>query len=291
MDEIRLASNSYIMRFSASDGVRLNGLFTSDAKRPKTCVIFIHGMGGGAFSHIALSLADNLPKNLALFSINTRGQAAVSRFSRYVRGRRRSVMGGTCLERFEDSIFDIKGAIAALSRRGYRNFVLCGHSTGCQKVTYYQYKTKDRRVKGLVLVAPLDDYNMYRIMLGRVFAKAAAACAKMIKSGKGDQPAPRGGGFSAQRLDSIINPKRIESRLFNYDTKLKEFGSIRTPILAVLGDREENVAKAVEEYLSILESRTSSVRFSSLLVAGAGHSFDGKERELASNVYSWIEDL
>ena len=237
MDEIKLGSNSYIVPFMATDGIRLNGFLSSSIRKPRWCMIFIHGMNGSAFSYIALSFAKSLPKDIALFSINNRGHGVVSGFSRYVGGKRKRILAGTSLECFEDSVFDIRGAINALSRMGYKNFVLCGHSTGCQKAAYYQYKMHDRRVKGMVLVAPCDDHNLSRLSFGRRYAKIRGVCARMIKSGKGDALVSGGSGLSAQRLDSIVNLKRIEARLFDYDGELKEFGSIKTPTLAIFGDK------------------------------------------------------
>ena len=289
MDAIKLGCMSSVLPFTATDGIKLNGFLSARERRPKACMIFIHGMNGSAFSNIALCLAKFLPRGIALFSFNNRGHGMVSGFSKYVRGKRKRVIGGTSMERFEDCIFDIKGAIDALSRLGYKNFILCGHSTGCQKAAYYQYKTHDGRVKGIVLVAPCDDYNLNITNLGKNYSRIKTACERMIRSGKGNELAPCGSGFSAQRFESVINPKRAEARMFNYDGDLKEFGAIKTPILAVFGDQEENTIKNVEECLILLEDKTSSVKFSSLLVSGANHSFDGKEMELVNNIKRWTE--
>ena len=291
MNQVRLGSNSSVVQFTAADGLRLSGFLASSTRRPRKCIVFMHGMSGNAFSSIALYFAKNLPNDLALFSINSRGQGNVSSFSKMVNGKKRRFLAGTSLEHFEESVFDIKGAIDALSRLGYRDFILCGHSTGCQKIAYYQYKMRDRRVKGMVLIAPCDDYNLARQSMGRKYARIRAECARLIKSGKGNAPMPIGPGFSAQRTDSIINPKRIESRLFNYDGNLKEFGSIKSPVLSIFGDKEENAPKSVEKCLELLEGATHSRRFASLLISGANHGFEGKENELVKNVEKWIEEL
>lgn len=290
MDEIRLGASSRVILFTTSDGVRLNGLLSSGSSK-RTCILFIHGMGGSAFSHVALSLINYLPRSASVFSINTRGYGLTSGLARYRRGKRRSMLGGTNFERFEDSPLDIRAAIDVLSRLGYKRIILCGHSTGCQKAAYYQYKSHDRRVKGIVLVAPCDDYNLHLSALGRRYEKIAKECARMIRSGKGDNSAPYGNGFSAQRLDSVINPKRVESRLFNYDGKLSEFGRIKTPMLAIFGTREENAVKRPRVYLGILEKRTASKRFSSVLIEGANHSFYGAEKRLAKSIWGWMEKM
>lgn len=291
MDAIRLGSSSMVLPFAATDGIRLNGFLSAVEKHPKACIIFIHGMNGSAFSHIALCLAQSLPRDMAIFSFNNRGHGMVNGLSKYARGKRVRVIGGTGMERFEDCIFDIKGAIDSLSRLGYSHFILCGHSTGCQKAAYYQYKMHDRRVKGIVLVAPCDDYNLNKTNLGKNYSRIKGACARMIKSGKGNKMAPCAGGFSAQRFDSLINSKRAEARMFNYDGDLKEFAAIKTPILAVFGDQEENTVKGVDECLLILEDTTSSAKFSSLLIGGANHSFEGKEKELVKSISQWIRLL
>lgn len=288
MDDVRLKNASRIVPFQASDGVMLNGILSSTS-RSKRCIIFVHGMGGSAFSHTGLSLINYLPRDFSVFSINTRAQGGQIFLSRYKRRKRTRVLGGTNFERFEDSKYDIKGAINAMSRHGFREIILCGQSTGCQKVTYYQYKMHDRRVKALVLVAPTDDHNLFLKALGRNAAKTIKECIKLVSSGKGNHMAPGKTGFSAQRLDSIINPKRVEGRLFDYEGDLKEFASIRIPILAIFGDEEENAVKDVSQCLDLLGDKTSSSSFSSILITGGNHSFYGKEKQLVKSISNWIE--
>ncbi len=278
MENSPLGSKSSIVTFLASDGLKLSGILSSSPRSGRLCLIFIHGLNGSAFSHLALHLASHTASGTSVFSINSRGHDIVSGFSKRTGKLWKRKRIGASLERFEDSVFDIKGAIAALSGLGFRRFILCGHSTGCQKALNYQYKTKDRRVKGLVLLAPTDDYNLDVKRLGRDYGHVLSECRKMIRKGCRDMPAPKGQGMSAQRLDSILNPRRVEGRLFNYNGELREFRSITVPILAVFGSNEEYALKAPSEYLRILEDATSSEKFASLLIEGATHSFDGKEK-------------
>ena len=289
MDTSDLGKRSKVVRFESSDGLGLTGILSSDA-RSKTCIIFIPGMGSGAFANVGLALAAATPK-AAVFLANNRGMGLVSGFPKRAGRSRRRFLAGTQLERFEDSIFDIKGAANAVSRLGYRKIILCGHSTGCQKVAYYLYKCTDRRVKGVVLVAPTDDHNLFIKNLGRKASSIAKECSRMVKSGRGDETAPGGSGLSAQRLDSILNPKRIEGRLFNYEGGLKEFGRIRTPILAIFGSKEENSTINVAKCLDLLEKSSTSRSFSKKLIRGADHSFHGKEKELSSAINAWISRL
>lgn len=226
--------------------------------------------------------------NADFFTMNNRGMSFLTRFER--KGRKKSTTIGGARERFQDCEKDIKGAIDAMAKAGYRNIILMGHSTGCQKITYYQYKTRDSRVKALVLLGPVDDYNLTRKQLKRNFNKAVKVANHMVKTGKGSEITPEWiSRLTARRFLSYADSSRIESRLFNYDSSLKEFSTIVVPVLAVFGSKEEYVStKSVKQCLGLLKERTSSERYDSLIIDGANHGFDGKERELSLAVVKWI---
>lgn len=289
MDTSSLGKQSRIVRFESSDKLGLTGVLSSNGKS-QTCIIFIPGMGSGAFANVGLALSSKM-RNASVFLANNRGMGLVSGFSKRKGQKRSRFLAGTQLERFEDSVFDIKGAVNAASRLGYKKIILCGHSTGCQKAAYYLYKTPDRRVKGMVLVAPTDDHNLFIKNLGRKASGIAKECSRMIKSGRGNAAAPGDTGLSAQRLDSVINPKRIEGRLFNYEGNLKEFGKIKVPVLAIFGSDEENSTKDVAKCLDLLEKSSASRSFSKKIIPGADHSFHGKEKALSSAISAWISRL
>lgn len=291
MDVAPLGSRSCVVRFNAMDGIRLTGLLSRGRGRRRTCILFVHGMMGSFASGVALALA-RYSDGADVFSVNTRGMGMVSGFSKASgsKGRVKRYRIGTCLERFEDCVYDIGGAIRAARSLGYRNVVLCGHSTGCQKVAYYQYRKADSRVRALVLVAPSDDYNIARKRLGMKFAAVGRRCRRMIKAGRGNGIMPDESGFSAQRLDSILNLGRAEARMFNYEGRLAEFASIKVPVLAIFGSLED-APRPVGECLELLRERAASARFKPVIVEGAGHNFEGMEKVLASTVCRWIEKL
>lgn len=281
-----------LLSFVTSDGVRLNG-FLFGGRNSRTCIINVHGMTGNFYGIRQMMLAQMIGrKGIAFFSINTRGHDAVSNY-RIEKGKRSTrVRAGTNFERFEESILDIKAAIDAAGKMGFRKIILCGHSTGCQKVTYYQYKSDDRRVRSLILLGPADDYNIAKMDLGRNFGKVAALSRRMVAKGKGDeQHRMIPSGLSAQRFDSTVNQRRIESRIFNYDGQLREFASIRIPILAIFGSREEFAAKSVNTYLKILGQKSKSVNYQWRIVRYADHSFKEYEDELAQHIVEWAKSL
>ncbi len=287
----RIGKYGSVVKFRTDDGIMLKGVLFRNVIKPMACMIFVHGMSGGALSGVSLAIAKGLGDDCALFSFGNRGCGLVSSFTKYSRGKKMRFVAGTNLERFEDCIYDIKSAVDSMSRLGYSRFILIGHSTGCQKAAYYQYATRDRRIAGIVLVAPCDDYNLNKERLGRDYKRMREICSKMIKAGRGGDAAPGAFGLSAQRLDSLINDGKVEARMFDYDGRLKEFGTIDTPMLAIFGSEEENATKPVGMCLGILESRTSSEKFDKLIIRGADHAFEGKERALVRGIKKWIDGL
>lgn len=270
------------------DGFRIAGFLTG-SRKDRYCIVYIHGMGSNFYRKRVLLLADYLSKRgISFLSLDTRGHDSAATVQKE-NGDSRLI--GTNFERFEESEFDIAAAIDALEGIGYDKVLLCGSSTGCQKSVYYQYRHKDRRVRGLILIGAGDDHNINRKELGKRFSGVAALCRKMLRERKGEMTnAMIPSGFSAQRFDSVANLKRVEARIFNYDGPMKEFGSLKVPVYAIFGSEEEYALKGVKEYLRILGERCSA-RFDSLIVKGGDHVLSGKEKELGAAIAKWTSSL
>jgi pimeloyl-ACP methyl ester carboxylesterase len=287
-----MAENEYIsgklVKFTTTDGLRLHGFLIEG--RSRTCLIYVHGMNGNFYaSRLGKAFATEAARNgYGAFLINTRGHDIESSGHTVNARKSRRVLMGTKTEVFEDSVHDIRGAIKAMKRMGYRKFILCGHSSGCQKIIFHQYKTHDAAVKALLLLAPDDDYNLNRKMLGRKWMHAVRESRKHLNS-KTLTINPYGIAFSARRFISIADMKKVESRLFNYDGDLREFSKVRTPMLVVFGTRDEGALKPVTTYTDILEDVTNSKRFGSLILEGANHSFKDYEELAAKIAMNWIK--
>ncbi len=278
-----------LVRFRTPDGVELHG-FMKHCKDRKSAILYLHGLCGTFYrNYYIYSMANVSAKaGIGFLSIEQRGSYVALGFSK--NGKRRLMAGGA-FERFEDSADDIRGAIRFLRSIGYRNVYLVGHSTGCQKATHYMWKTRDRSVKAMVLLAPADDYNINRISMRKGFKPAVAFARKA--GGRSVMPEKYlKQMFSAGRFLSFSDPKRREARIFNYNRgKLSEFSSIRIPVLAIFGSNEQYADRPVGEYLDILERNTSSRRFSRMVIRGADHGFRDKDAILSKKVVGWLKEL
>ncbi|MBI5397947.1 DUF1749 domain-containing protein [Candidatus Woesearchaeota archaeon] len=283
-----------LVEFKTDDGFRLHG-FLSGKSSAKTCIIYVHGMHGNFYGHslpFVISTAA-MKQGFGFFSMNTRGHDLVAPVYYFAKKhsatKKIKMIGGTSFEKFEECVFDIRGAVRTLRNIGFRKFVLCGHSTGCQKITFYQYKTKDASVAGLILLAPADDYNMQRKSLGRKWKSVVNLCRVMVKQGKGDETRKEiPGRFSARRYLSIADLQRVESRIFNYNGRLREFSKITVPVFAVFGSKEQYADRPVKEYLDRLQKMTRSKQFDAAIIQGGNHSFTKHESDVAKLVVRWL---
>ncbi len=282
-----------LLAFRAKDNVNLEGFLfgSADSRR---CIVYVHGMTGNFYKHMELQFGIARKAGEAgfsLFSMNTRGHDIVS--SMNVSGRKKDrLVAGTDLERFEDSWMDIDGAIRMLARMGFREFVLAGHSTGCQKVVYYQRKRMHRNVIGMLLLAPADDYAVEKRDLGRDFDKTVRLARRLVKEGKGDEPSREvPSHLSPRRFLSRVDRKNVEARIFNYGGRMVEFASVRVPVCAAFGLDEEYACMPVLEYLKILRRKTGAESFVGVVVDGTGHSFRNREQEIAEFSLRWLRSL
>ncbi len=275
-----------LLIYKTNDNLLMNGLLFRSKKRNRGVVISVFGMVSDFFSapryHALIRSLRGTKTDV--FLAGNRGIGSVFPFDK----RGKKVFIGTAFEKFTDCVFDINAAINTASGLGYNRIILMGHSTGCQKSVYYLYKTKDRRVKGLVLLGPVGDYDVLRRDLGKKLSRAVRIAKRMIKEGKTAVRTPAWiSYYTPQRFLSYAVPTNPEARIFNYDSNLREFKTVKCPVLVVFGDKEQWATKPIKEHVRILKSASKAKSVDASIIKGADHSFTGKEKELAKLVTRW----
>ena len=256
---------------------RLDGFYRPAPKKNAPLLVFVHGMGSNFYrSALKKAFLEAAPAlGLGVLSFNNRGAER-----------------GTEDEKFLACLPDLDAAAEFARRRGHRRLVFVGHSTGCQKIAYWQAKRRHPAVAGLVLLAPADDYATTRRDFGKRFEKKVAWAKKMVAAGKGDaQVAGLYERFTAARFLSLADLKHPEANVFRYAGTLAQFRRIHCPVLAVFGEQEEFAAIPPAEMLAILRKKTNSREFDDWLIPGADHGFHGCEAELALSVCQWAREV
>ncbi len=288
-----------ITQFYSADGVKLNAFMN----RPRSvraykdlAVLHVHGLTGNFFGSTGImEISKRLASSgITFMSIETRGSYIVEVFNKG-RGKHSSEQArGSAFERFEESVYDIDGAVSFLRRAGFRRIVLSGHSSGCQKIAYYAYKKKCRRISGIILMSPVDDYNYDSSYFGKNHSEIVRMAKRIKARGGYDALMPKKFAndtqfISAGRFLSTNDLSNPEARIFNYNGRLEEFSRITCPVLAIFGTRGHYEKMDVRKCLKRLSDVSSSARISTMTIKGANHNFKGRRDALASLIDAWIK--
>ena len=273
------AVDGFLVAFPVGGGRKprmLDGFYRPAASHSAPLLVFVHGMGSNFYrSALKKAFLEAAPaRGCAILAFNNRGAER-----------------GTEDEPFGACLHDLDGALAFARRRGHRQVVFIGHSTGCQKIVYWQARRPRPGVVGLVLLAPADDHAVLQRDLGRRFAQKTAWARKQVTDGNGTALVT---GlyerFTAARFLSLADPRAPEAGIFRYAGALSRFRRVRCPLLAVFGTAEEFAAIPPAEMLAILRRRTRSRAYADWLVPDANHSFKGCEAEVARRVCRWARE-
>ena len=250
-----------LVRFDATDGRTLSGLWF-EPRRAKSCVIWMHGLGGSIFeSDRTNKLAEVfLKRRLAFFPFNNRGAG------RY----------NASVEIIRDCVKDIDGAIREARRRGHRDITLAGHSTGANKIAVYDHYKKRNPVKRYVLLAGGDDTGgLYRTLGRRRFnALLEKRPADAIARATRDMARPNG-DYNVFPFDPAIRGRR----------PFRFIREIRKPSLYVYGENDEFGFDAG------LLAENVGPNAEIVVIRNADHGFHGQEKELAGLIADWIETM
>ena len=282
-----------IVRFTALDGLILYGALCEPKARPDQAILYVSGLGGSFYGSTIEALAKaSLKSGIALFSMQHRGSFDIESFD--YANKKKELIAGAAMERFEDSENDIRGAILFLKSRGYKRIILMGKSTGCQKVTYYLSRNNDRCIKGLALLSPVDDRSFSIRNCGgkRAFAARVALARRLARSNP-DALMPQGKTLHNQRILSVsrflstADRSMPEGNIFDYTSKrLAEFSKVHIPVLAVFGSEDEYMVMPPAEAVKVLE-RDSASKFSNIIIKGAGHSLFMDGRFPSGKIVAW----
>jgi pimeloyl-ACP methyl ester carboxylesterase len=282
------------VRITTEDNLELHGILFEPKKETTNALIHVHGWVGNFYENkfIDYIAKEVVAKGISFLTFNNRGSGIVTDLIKRGKDKTEYVRIGGCLENFEDCTLDIRAAINLLDKRGYKKIILEGHSLGCQKITYYKYKTQDKRVKALVELAPVDDVGYSKRALGSRYEESLRVAKEMIENGKGNEPVPKWMEFypllSAKRFLDIADSKTSGGRVFDYSGELEEIKDADCPILAVFGSKDDYEVKAGE----MLEVLKKSVKNCDVrLVRNANHGFIDFEPKLAKIVGDWIKKI
>ena len=277
-----------LVRLRTRDGVWLDGVM-AEPRRRRAALIWVHGLGSVFSSGQVLiqELASRLTAaGVGYFKFNNRGHDVVA-------GRGKHLVGAA-FERFGQSVADIRAMVTFAAARGYGKVILAGHSTGANKVLHYAARARDRRVIALILLGPVSDIAVAAKQVGaRELRRRVAAAERLVRRDR-QALVPRAWGFwSARRYISLYRPGEDED-VFPYyrpGARWSALRSARLPVAAIIGSRDEYLDCRPQEVIDAFRRNAVRARpFTGVVLRGARHGFQKRERELADVIVRWVQD-
>lgn len=284
-----------LVRFEATDGVELSGVFYEPRRSSARVVVYLHGTGGSSvFSSRKTNVfgARFAARGIAFFAFDNRGSHLVRRLG--------DTLGGMAFERIRDCVHDIDGALRFLRRLGYRDVTVVGHSTGANKIAVYDFYKERNPVRRYVLLAGGDDVGLlfdslgarrFRSVLARArklrrsleFAPRAISALPMSWGSLYDMMNPDGDYNVFPFLEAMGRVRLSRRRLFRH------LRQVRKPTLLVYGDRDEYCFGDVSGCVGAMAGALSGQPNLEFVIMGdADHGFGGREGELVEMVENWM---
>lgn len=225
--------------FYSTDGVSLFGQLRGGGK--EKCVIHVHGLGGNAYSSV---YHDSLAESYAelgydYVTFNNRGAFYIEKLKK-IDGT--SDYFGATYELFEESKYDLEGAITYAMELGYTKVILQGHSSGAQKIVYAVSRLEyDGILEKIILLSPCDDIGLAKAHYGeeQIAAKCVAA-AKVPSRELMHQDFFFNMPMSAQTFLSHYGEESFFN-IFHYHDAEKEFSELKelsVPTLVLFGEHD-----------------------------------------------------
>jgi dienelactone hydrolase len=278
-----------IVWIKTDDGIELDGVVMRPTAPPTgTAVVWMHGFSGHFSEPHQIRIGRYLAERGHLFvSCDNRGRYFGLDLGA-PNGELR--MGGAWWELVSESWLDIKAWLDfAATTLSPQRLVLAGHSYGAVKVTWYQGERQDSRLSGLISASgPVRPPSERPELHGEPLALAQ----RMVAEGRGLDLLPFGstgrpGSLSAQtvvdRATSLVDTYGMQGG----DSPLSK---IRCPFLYILGTKEPQIA-APEDLATLKRNARSSERADTALIEGANHWYHDREETVAKAIEDWLGKL
>lgn len=285
MNNVEFLNDSY-----TQDGLRLP-IIHFEALKKDICVIFIHGMCQTIIdNYFAIVCGKTLSENnIGFIYTHNRGHSIENdilmkdgTYARY----------GCMYEIFEDCIYDIDLAIQTARDKGYKKYILMGHSYGCNKVIYYYYK-KHPDILGMILASAPDivGLQLYR----------QKDYKELIKEAKENIDNSNENKLLSNIIeDYMYMSSKTYYNWFNENSNLDnlpvmgnsdnwyQFESINVPILTFSGTEE------TDNYLHLdllKEKAKECSKFEYKYIDHANHFYANKENDITNLILKWIDKI
>ncbi len=268
-----------IHTFKTADDERLHGaLLTPPDGVSDLGLIFVHGVAMNFYLPPLFSFGQELAqRGYHCFVINTRGHDWIARAGNLQK------FGGSAYENLVDCVADLDAAIAFLKQRGYKRFILIGHSLGAIKSIIYQGTQRRSDIASIVSCSAPKQFYSERVERQPKFRELIATAEQMVADGKSEE--------------LMMVPVGVNPGLFTARTHLDKYGkddgndcrphakNVGCPILAIAGGAEPPFFHEYAKEIVAAAGRRSMYQ----RVEGANHFYNRHTSEMVEVIAQWLE--
>lgn len=263
------------------------------AKNSDITVIHVHGSCGNflSFKPIVKVATSYVKQGINFLSFNTKGHDCISEG---FFGEKYEYVGGS-ITKFDNCIVDIQSAID-FCKTFSSKIILQGHSLGCDRIVYYQRRTKN--YYPTILISPCDSYALQRNYLMQrklsvedqiEFIRKSSRNKFEILSLKEYGVNNKGESYfipiARSALLSIMTGPPFKQ--FRVDKPLRYH--IYSPCFLCIGEKDKLQTSDFDSMVSILEPRFDTL--DSILVADSDHEIEPCIEKFNEAVYKWIKSI
>lgn len=274
-----------LVRINSTDNIEMVGILYEPEIIGNKIVVHVHGLCGNFYENRFLDILAKTytDKGISFLTFNNRGTNFISEL---LKGNEFKVIGG-CYEKFNDCILDIDGAINFVKEKGYSDIILESHSYGCNKISYYYNKKKDKSISKIVLLAPCDiPQECVKWLSKEELEKAKKESTRLVNEGKENElidfSVNANGKIAAGTYYNDFLPNG-ENDFIRYSEGIngrsKVLNDIDIPVLVAFGDEDECVlTQDMEIVKGYLNNNIKECNIQ--IIKGADHSYTDKCKEL-----------
>ena len=285
--------NEKLVRIKSVDGIEMPGILYTPKDYTEGICIHVHGMNGNFYENRFVDvLADTYTENgYSFLTFNNKGRDFITEL---IKDDDFTLIGGS-LERFQDSLFDIQGAIDYVKKLGYKNIILEGHSYGCNKVLYYYNKIEDNSIKKIVLLAPCDiPEESKKFLSSDEYENAVRESKELVQKGR-----------DMELINySVMANGKVAAGTFYYDflpdgendfIRYRDgivgnsdvLSCIKIPVLVIFGDKDECVlTESIDVVTGYLKNNISNCNIQ--IINNTDYIFTDKFNELGEIIKCYL---
>mgnify|MGYP001197274265 CR=1 FL=1 len=270
-----------IHTFKTADNERLHGaLLTPPHGASDLGLIFVHGVAMNFYLPPLFNFGQGLAqRGYHSFVINTRGHDWIARAGNLQK------FGGSAYENLVDCVADLDAAIGFLTQRGYKRFILIGHSLGAIKSIIYQGTQRRGDIASIVSCSAPKQFYSERVERQPKFRELIATAEQMVADGKSEE--------------LMMVPVGVNPGLFTARTHLDKYGkddgndcrphakNVGCPILAIAGGAEPPFFHEYAKEIVAAAGGQSKYQH----VDGANHFYNRHTSEMVEVIAQWLEQF